>query len=529
MTNNNSNKSKKASNKPNTKEQNKKLSSTQNNSNQKRNPSTKNTGYRSFQLDKDPLLSPLQKIDSYYRGIFSSVDSFITRELFVDSNVRLLLAVSGGIDSIVMLDIMANLAVDKNFELVIAHYDHQLREESHKDSEFVKRVAKKYNIEFVIEKGDVESYAKQNKLSLEEAARKKRYQFFEKVAREKQVNFVATAHNANDSTETFFINLFRGSGLTGLGGIPQKRGFYKNINIIRPIIIFNRKEIENYAEKRKLRWREDETNKDNSFVRNKIRNHLLPILEDEYVKDLYNVINRSARMINAADRFIYTRIKPSLDDVIVRNGKGFIILDLRRLNLFEDFIKRELIAMSLNKYMNIYDISYNKLMGLADLFHSQSGKEFIINENIIAHKDRNELVIFKKDIFKKFTSKLNLNTSVDLYGEQLTTKSISRKVDIILTDNPNIEYVSKQKLNGALEIRPVTDGDRFKPIGMMGRSMKISDYLVNNKVDFLTRKRALVLTNNGEIVWLIGHRVSEEYKLSENARTAIKLEYKQSN
>ena len=484
----------------------------------------KQNNQKTTEINQKVLLNTYQKLDSYYKRILTRISDFLVKELFVDKHVKILLAVSGGVDSAVMLDILANLSKEFSFELVICHYNHGLREDAVTDEKFVKSLGRRYGIKVHSTQGNVKEYAKQNKYSIEEAGRKLRYNFLEKTAKQEKVTFVATAHNANDSTETFFLNLFRGSGLTGLGGIPQKRAFFRNINIIRPIIILTRNEIEEYAKKRELRWREDESNNDNSFMRNKIRNHLLPILQEDYSKDIYNLVNRSARMINSADRFIYQRIKPNLNDIVKKTGKGFLIIDLRKLNLFDDFIKKELLIIALANYLNLNNVGYNKLSALVDLYYKSNGSELILNEYFTAIKDREDIVIYRNNIVREFTLKVPLRGEHELPNGILRFNSPRSKSKVVFEDNPFVEYLDKEFLPAKLEVRSLKDGDRFKPLGMHG-SMKLSDYITNEKISFLEKRNLYVLTSGPKILWLIGKRLSDEHKIGSDSNRFLRMEF----
>jgi tRNA(Ile)-lysidine synthase len=195
---------------------------------------------------------------------------FLEKEDLLKEDSSVLLAVSGGIDSVVMVDLFHRAKV--NF--AIAHCNFQLRgKESDNDEKFVEQLAKKYSVTFFSTKFDTKKFGKTNKLSIQEAARKLRYEWFEEICKKHNIDSIATAHHLNDSIETFFINLVRGTGIEGLKGIPIKNG-----RIIRPLIIFTRKKIEAYAKKKKLKFREDSSNKEDVYLRNKIRHQLIPLL-----------------------------------------------------------------------------------------------------------------------------------------------------------------------------------------------------------------------------------------------------------
>jgi tRNA(Ile)-lysidine synthase len=473
-------------------------------------------------INPEMLLSPFQKIDKYYKQTLGDLYSFLSESLYVDSKVSILLCVSGGIDSVVMLDKFANLAREKSWALHIAHFNHRLRKESDEDEYFVEELAEKYNIPFYRDEANVKKYARDSGYSIEEAARRKRYFFFEQLAKSIKVNFVATAHNANDSTETFFINLMRGSGLTGLGGIPQKRPLYKNINVIRPLIHTTRKEIEEYASKRNIKWREDKTNSDRQFLRNKIRLDLIPFIEKQFNKDIISVVNRSAHLISSADRFVYSKVRPDLDKLILSSKKSYVIIDANKLELNENFIKGELISLILERYFNISDVTYNKIKNIISLLNQGTGKTVEISKLISVVKDRMSLVFYKNRIFDEKCHVIN-NVGETEYDDFSLKLSKVKPKDVDYGQGRNIEYFDMEYMPDKFELRTIRDGDRFRPIGF-GGTVKLSDFVVNNKIPFAERKNLMVLTDKVNIIWVCGWRISERYKVKSDSKKILRAE-----
>lgn len=489
--------------------------------NNKPRPTKKNENDEHY-LHKEALLSPLQKLDSYYRKVLSQIDNFMTRELFVDSNVKILIGVSGGVDSVTLLDILANLSTERKWEIVVAHLDHNLRKESKNDVEFIEKLCDRYGVKLICSSKNIKKIAQQKKLSIEEAARRGRYIFFENTARSEKANFVATAHNSNDSAETFFLNLIRGSGLTGLSGIPQKRGLFKNINIIRPIIGLSKEEIINYAKKRDLEWVEDQSNLENRFDRNKIRNELIPSMNDMFGRDIVKTVNRAARIINSADRFIYSKLVGNIKDIVIERTKNYINIDARKLQLFEEFAQHELITIILSKYFNLFDIITSTVKSILNLTYSDPGSKFKINDFLTAYMDRSSLFIYKEVPIESINLEINPEGLFEFSDKSLKLSRVSKTI-VELNDNQNVEFFDGDKLNGKLIIRNAVDGDKFMPLGMHG-NMKLSDYMINRKIPLIKKREILVLTNDNEIVWVIGERISENYKVDEGTLRVVKAE-----
>lgn len=492
------------------------------NTNVKKSVKNNSQEFVEIKLNKDSLLSPLQRIDNYYRKVLTAVDNFMKRELFVDINLKILLGVSGGVDSMTALDILANLSQDNKWELVVVHLDHSLREESADDAKFVENKCREYGVKYYIDRFKISKNALRKKLSIEEAARRARYNLFENIAKKENVNFVATAHNANDSAETFFINLIRGSGLTGLSGIPQKRSFFKNINIIRPIIFMSRKEILEYAEKRGIEWREDNTNKESKFDRNKIRNDLFPLMNEMFGKDIVKTTNRASAIINSADRFIHSKLSGKLQDIVVEASRNYVAIDARKLNLFEQFAKFELVSMVLNKYFRLFDLVNSTIKGILNLTFSDPGAKFKIDDQLIAYMDRDVIYIYKDVPKEKVNLKINKNGSFDLLDKSIKLTRVTKKL-VELNDDPNVQFFDADSLSDDLLIRNAEDGDRFMPLGMHG-TMKLSDFMINNKIPLIKKKDILVLCSADDIVWVIGERISEKFKVEDDSLRIIKAE-----
>lgn len=490
--------------------------------NKKNNKAKKNKKENYLKINEKYLLSLSQKRDSYYKKIYSEIEDFVTKDLYLDDDIKIVVGVSGGVDSVVLLDIIANLSTRKDLVLYVAHVDHGLRKESGKDVEFVKKLCSNYNIKFFTKKVNVKEYANKKKISVEESARELRYEFFEEVCANTGSSFLALAHNSNDSAETFFINLLRGTGLSGLAGIPQKRPLNTQVNIIRPLINLSRADIEEYAKKRNITWVEDITNKENIYLRNKIRNELLPFIQEKFDRDIIASINKASKLINSADVFIYHKIKKYLNEVLIEKKVSYVEIDLKKLFLFDDFVKGEILNLILKNIFELKNITQNIIKGILNLYFSEPGAIFEINPKITAYKDRESLFIARNQLFR------NNSLVIDNLGEFRFENKIFKltkvpKTKVELGESDNIEYFEMDYMPDKLEIRHIQDGDKFTPIGMTGR-MKINDFLTNNKIPLLKKKDILLLTDRVNIMWVCGHRIADKYKLKPNTKKVLKVE-----
>lgn len=271
----------------------------------------------------------------------------INKYNLIKSGDKIILAVSGGPDSIFMFDIMHKLSKKINFEIIVCHINHMIRKEAIDDEEYVKNICERYNVEFFSERIDVKKYAYNNKIGTEEAGRIIRYEFFEKILNQTNSNKIAIAHNKNDKVETILMNLLRGTGIQGLRGIePIRDGKY-----IRPIIEINRKDIEKYCKENNLNPRIDKTNFENIYTRNKIRNIVLPYIEKEFNPNIIESINRLSEIATEEDDFLNKIVTYTYNEVLIEENLGEIILNLKKFNNLDRVIKRRLVLYTINNVM----------------------------------------------------------------------------------------------------------------------------------------------------------------------------------
>ncbi len=264
----------------------------------------------------------------------------------IENGDKLVLGVSGGPDSIAMLDILNEIKIDEKidlkFNIVVAHINHMIREEATDDEAFVKDFCKKKSIEFYSKSIDVQKLANTNKIGTEEAGRNARYEFFDEILKKTTSNKVAIAHNKNDKAETIIMNFMRGSGISGLKGIEEKREKY-----IRPLIECERIEIEKYCEEQKLNPRIDKTNFENEYTRNKIRNIVIPYVKQEFNPNIINTLNRLSELVKEEEEYIEKQVKKSYYNLLVEEDEKQIVLDLRKFNQEEKVIKSRLVLYTI--------------------------------------------------------------------------------------------------------------------------------------------------------------------------------------
>ena len=266
----------------------------------------------------------------------------------IESGDKLVLGVSGGPDSISMLNVLREIAedetIDLKFQIVVSHINHNIRKEAKEDEEFVKKYCDENNIKFFSKSIDVEKIANNSKIGIEEAGRKVRYEFFDEVLNKTNSNKIAIAHNKNDKVETMIMNVLRGSGLLGLKGIEPKRGKY-----IRPLIEIEREKIEEYCEKKNLNPRIDKTNFDNTYSRNKVRNVVIPYIKQEFNPNIIKTLDRLSELVKEEDTYVEKQVEKAYKEIFIEENNEEIILNLKKFNNYEKVIKSRIVLYTITR------------------------------------------------------------------------------------------------------------------------------------------------------------------------------------
>lgn len=415
---------------------------------------------------------------------------------------RLLVTVSGGIDSVILTHLLHQLGVD----ISIAHCNFCLRgKDSDNDELFVKELAYTLNTPFYTTRFDTQQYASQQKLSIQESARNLRYDWFEEIRKKYQLDYILTAHNLNDSLETFLINLSRGTGLKGLTGIPTVNG-----KIIRPLSFFSRKEIEVFALNNTIKWREDKSNTDIKYNRNKIRHTIIPVLEEinpnilESFKQTLENLQGSATIVT--DKVL--ALKKEVKEGSKINIQKLQSLDNRHAYLFELF--------SPYGFSNTDDINH--------LLTAQSGKQ-LFSKTYRLVKDRETLLLVKLEE-PQTKDKFEFNES-DLVLEGDTYKlALKNKLNLdsltFKTTLKNSAQFDKELLKFPLTVRRWQNSDYFYPIGMKGKK-KLSKYFKDEKLSLIEKENIWLLLSDNKIIWVIGMRQDERYKITDDTKNIVKI------
>ncbi|KQO32696.1 tRNA(Ile)-lysidine synthetase [Flavobacterium sp. Leaf82] len=434
--------------------------------------------------------------------MFSKFQNHITSRFPFLEEKKLFLAVSGGLDSMVLLHLIKQLP----YEIAVLHCNFQLRGlESFGDQNFIQEYCDQNNIQVFITQFDTEAFAKDYKLSTQVAARELRYSWFYELLEEENFDYILTAHHADDNLETFIINLTRGTGLEGLTGIPEQ-----NDRIIRPLLPFSRDEILKYAEENKIEWREDSSNASNKYLRNKIRHDLVPILKEinpnflNAFQKTQSYLQESHEMVEDASIMIYQQVaKEEGDDI------HFDLNQLKKLPNYKSYLYQWLNEFGFLAWNDVYD-----------LVDGQSGKQ-VLSAEFRLLKNRDTLILSPlSEMSEKEEFEITANDTDVNFPLKLKLCTVSH---ITIDDNKAI-FVDAEKIQFPLVLRKWNVGDVFQPFGMNGKSKKVSKLFKDEKLSLIEKEKTWLLCSGNEIVWIVGIRQDERFKIDNTTNKILKIE-----
>lgn len=446
--------------------------------------------------------------------------NFICKEKLGDKSDHYLLAVSGGVDSIVMCDLFFNAGIPFG----IGHCNFRLRgKESEQDEQFVKALAEKYKVPFHKKSFGTATYAAKKKISIQMAARELRYEWLKRIANEKGYARIATAHHLDDSIETFFINILRGTGIAGLQGIPVKQG-----HIIRPLLFANKKMIRDYAEKHTLSWREDASNLTDNYLRNAIRHHVIPPLK-KLNEGFEKTITREFSYFKEAAEIFKKFIDEKKKEIIVAEGKD-ILLNIKKLK--ESGHAETL----LHEILRAYDFTPETTELIAKRMYTTAGKKFL-SPTYRLIRDRDFFILTPKKqstppdetatgekklppekYFLKRSQTEFLNPAI-----RLKMEIVNGNLTAVTDKSPSVAWLDLDMLDFPLTLRKWKEGDFFHPLGMKGKK-KLSDFFTDIKLPMNKKEETWVLLSSGSIAWVAGHRIDDRFKVTSRTRKIYRAE-----
>lgn len=434
--------------------------------------------------------------------------NFIKKESLITDNETVLLTISGGIDSMVML----HLFLKSSYPFAVAHCNFGLRgAESDGDEALVLSICTKNNISFFSKKFETKQFANENKVSTQMAARELRYKWFNELRTKHNLQLIATAHHQNDVAETMLINITRGTGISGLHGI-----FPKKNNLIRPLLFANRNQIEAFAKAENLPFREDSSNKKTDYWRNKIRLEVIPhlvSLNEHVIDNFYELSNR----IKMDEQLLQEKLN-ELKKVYVKNQKGLLYIDLK---IKQHYAAKSILFNVLYEFgfteNDVIQLTDNSSISVGAIFDSKT-HQLLVDRKYFVIKEREGEVINQTIEISKTTVQVQTNLGIIHFETLSEYPKVYEK---------NCLYLDKDITGNEFILHTWQQGDRFKPLGMQGTKL-VSDYLIDKKINQFEKEKCLVLTSKttNQIAAVIPYQISNDFKITEETKSILRISLK---
>jgi len=433
----------------------------------------------------------------------SDFKNHIKKENFFSKGEKVILAISGGVDSVVLLHLLQDIDV----KITCAHVNYNLRgSESDKDELFVKSLCKKLAIPLEILSVDTKSIAKKKRKGTQEVAREIRYEWFDKLRSKLNGSKIITAHHKDDSVETFFINLIRGTGTKGLTGIHKNRN-----DICRPLLFTSKLKIRNFAQEEGIEFRQDLSNFEDKYLRNNLRNRILPLFEEVQPSFFNSMEKNMNRIRHAQDALNYSH------SIILEK---YVEEKETEIRISKDLFSIEGSAYFLHEILSSFGFTESQVEDI--LGQPAVGKSFVTDlATLYIERDSVLVNLEKRNEFKKVSYSI---------GPDMATKNLPIRLifseglisDLELNSDSKYAFIDKEKLKFPLTLRLWEDGDKFQPLGMHGKKL-ISDFLTQIKVETSQKRNQWILLSGCKIVWVVGHRLGHEYRITDKTKTFVKI------
>ncbi|MCK9320774.1 MAG: tRNA lysidine(34) synthetase TilS [Bacteroidales bacterium] len=431
---------------------------------------------------------------------------YVKEHNLFENNQTILLAVSGGIDSMILCD----LFLKSNFKFAIAHCNFHLRgEESNRDERFVREYAQKNNIKIHVKDFDTYSYMKEKGKSMQVSAREMRYSWFNELLKEEGYSYIATGHHIDDSIETFFMNILRGTGIAGLHGILQKVNL-----VIHPLLFTGRAEIVNYQKENKLEFVEDSSNATTKYTRNKIRHELIPLVK-EIAPNFDKIISKEIERFRETEVVFRSVINDAKTELLEIENQT-IKISIEKLKSY--------VPQKIFMYEILSDFGFNEatINSIEDALLETSGKQFYSETHRLV-KDRDYLLIVKNKP-QNLNQYLIEESQTSVYSPIILHMEILKDLQYVkIPKNKEVAMLDYDKLSYPLILRKWKKGDSFFPYGLQGEK-KISEFYKNLKYSILDKENQWLLCSENDIIWVVGQRIDDRYKITKSTKTIYKIE-----
>lgn len=453
--------------------------------------------------------------------------NFINEKSLINKGDGIVVGLSGGPDSVCLLNLLVSIREEYNLKLAAAHINHMLRgNEADEDENYCLNLCKKLNVDFYSSRVDINKYSIENGISSETAGREVRYAFFNEIMNKKAFNKIATAHNANDQAETIIMRMMRGTGLEGLCGIPVIR----EERYIRPILFMKREEVEKYCEEIMANPRIDESNLERVYSRNKVRLDILPYMKEHFNQDIIEAINRMGMLLQEDNKYILSKVEEIYNERCVLE-KGSILI-MKEVFSLDNSLKKRIIRKAIREVCgNNYDVEMKHIEDVIELALNKSGKQIDLPNGLIAVNEyANIRIRTREEVSLIRNSELSLSKEEVLHNRIkfnnyiIEFEVIDNEKNIEYSSNSLIKYFDFDKINGNIVIRYRKNGDKIIPLGLNG-SKKVKDIFIDMKIPKEKRDHIPILEFDGNIAWIIGVKLSDKYKIDSNTRKIIKIQF----
>ncbi|MFT5617330.1 MAG: tRNA(Ile)-lysidine synthase, partial [Arenicella sp.] len=440
--------------------------------------------------------------------MLSKFRKFIQQEQLFQPTDKLILAISGGVDSVVLATLMKEIEQG----VVLAHCNFQLRaEESDADEQFVRELALKLDLPCEVRHFETSKIAETKSDSIQMVARELRYEWFEELRQQYQAKYICTAHHLNDSLETAIFNLTKGTGIAGMVGIPLRAE-----QIVRPLLFVEKVEILEFAQSNQISWREDVSNQSNKYHRNLIRNEIIPLLK-KINPSLEKTFVQTSSKLRSVKQITDSELLTFQNRIVeLKNGK--MEFSIPKLLGEAEY------GFKLYEWLKNYGFTFSQVTDLTNSLSDSEGKKFVSNSHEIL---KGRLYIFLRKLDNSSSRKktsISDRTIEVAFDDKLLLLSRVTNQGFKIPSSQNSACLDFAKLTFPLTLRPWKQGDSFQPLGMKGRK-KVSDFLIDSKIPLHQKEEFWVLESAGEIAWLIGLRVSEKFKITQSTKTVYQVDF----
>jgi tRNA(Ile)-lysidine synthase len=455
--------------------------------------------------------------------IITRVEEAIIKRHLLENEDRVLVALSGGPDSMALLHILTVLKVKFGIELSAAYLDHSIRKESVREREFCRQICHDLKIKFYSRRVNIPVLARKGRLSLEEAGRVARYAYFESLAKKHKLTKIATGHTLDDNVETVIFNITRGCGLDGLTGIPRIRGM-----IIRPLLDLEKSELKKWLEAQGIRFKYDKSNRALIYSRNRIRVKIMPELEKINPAVKRNIA-RLAEIVSEELEFSTGKTVSVYMDTMVESGKGKIVLDLGKLVLYDKSLKKKALKEAIRNLCGYTgNLSARTISRALSVVEGKSGKKAPLGQGVVIENSQGRIAILKETL-RPVRTRLRIPGRTELsMGRGYIDARVIERNEIGGFDSKNRNVFLDFGKMKYITARFWRKGDKIRPLGMKGHK-RLSDIFIDRKIPEFEREMVPLVFSGNELAWVVGLMISDDFKITDNTQKALNLHYADSD